>query len=150
MSRDSSDLSFDQITDHLYVGGRLSGGDWHILAALGVTVNINLQLERQDHFSGSAPEVHLWVPTADWFGPGLDALRIVVPFIGAMIRQGRLVYVHCNAGMGRAPTAAAAYLVTTGMSVERALALLREKRPATYLNHIQLQQLEDFAASLNR
>ncbi len=139
-------LDFDQITDHLYVGSRPDPDDWHILAALRVTVNISLQAESQDRFTGAAPEVHLWLPTPDWFGPGVEAIQITAEFIDQMVRSNRKVYLHCNMGIGRAPTAAVGYLIATGMTLDEALDWLRTRRPHAKPNSDQLRQLSEFTA----
>ncbi len=139
-------FNFDQITEDLFVGGRFYPGDWHILAALNITVDLNLQAEEQDNFMGTSPEVYLWLPAPDWFGPSASTIATGARFIRAMIEDGRKIYVHCNAGIGRAPVVAAAYLITTGMSVHAALELLRTQRPKINPNNQQLQQLRLFAA----
>ena len=38
-------------------------------------------------------------------------------------------YIHCAAGIGRAPTMAAAYLVTTGLTPTEAWAKIKQVRP---------------------
>jgi protein-tyrosine phosphatase len=143
-------MDFNRITEHLYVGGRLKPYDWDTLAGQGITVNVSLQAEEQDQFLGAAPEVSLWLPTPDFVGPGVDAIQIAVPFIQAMIHQGRRVYVHCHAGMGRSPTVAIAYLYASGMSLEAAVALVEMRRPTTTLNDGQRQQLREFVAGWPR
>ena len=143
-------MDFDQVTEHLYVGGRLEPGDWYILAELGITVNVNLQAEAQDRFNGTSPEVYLWLPTPDWYGPGVEAIDIGARFIDQMIRLGRKVYVHCNAGVGRAPTIAAGYLIVSSLTLEDALRVIKEKRPKASPTSGQLQQLQDFAEMWER
>ncbi len=138
---------FSEITEHLYVGGRVEPDEWPILSALGVTVNVNLQAERQDRFlMRAAPEVSLWLPTIDWSGPSPDIIRTGARFIKTMIDDGRKVYVHCMMGVGRSPIIAAGYLITIGMSVDGALALLRAKRPIVNPNVSQVLQLREFEA----
>ncbi len=141
-------MDFSQITPQLYVGSRFNPGDWHVMAALGATVDINLMVERVDRFPGSAPEVYLWLPTADWFGPSTRNMQTGAAFIDLMIKQQRIVYVHCSEGVGRSPTLVAAYLVSTGLSAEDALALVKQKHPRTNPNDIQIENLKQFAAVL--
>jgi protein-tyrosine phosphatase len=143
-------MNYNRITEHLYVGGRLKPYDWETLAKLGITVNVSLQAEEQDQFLGVRPEVSLWLPTQDFVGPGVDMLQIAVPFVQAMIREGRRVYVHCYAGVGRSPTVAAACLYASGMSLEAALALIKARRPLTSINDGQRQQLHEFVAGWPR
>ncbi|MGF1503958.1 MAG: dual specificity protein phosphatase family protein [Chloroflexi bacterium] len=140
---------FSPITEQLYVGGYLEDGDWHILAALGVTVDINLMGEAQDRFTPhAAPDVYLWLPIVDWTAPDQQTLQTGARFIELMVEQGRSVYVHCFAGVGRSPTLAAAYLVTTGLSSSEALQLLKEKRPVVDPNRAQIRALQAFERSL--
>jgi len=139
-------LSYDQITDHLYVGARPQPSDWFELAALGITVDIDLQVEGQDRFYKNVPDVYLWLPTPDWYGPNLQTLMNATRFIRMMIAQGRIVYVHCSMGVGRSPAVAAAYLVTLGMTVNTALATVQAKRSKAKLNATQIAHLEEFAA----
>jgi protein-tyrosine phosphatase len=146
----SAIMNYNRITEHLYVGGRLNPYDWDALAGQGITVNVSLQAEERDQFLGAAPEVSLWLPTPDFIGPGVGAIKIAVPFIQAMTREGRRVYVHCYAGVGRSPTVAAAYLFASGMSLEAAVALVEMRRPATTLNDGQRQQLREFASNWPR
>jgi protein-tyrosine phosphatase len=59
---------------------------------------------------------------------------------------GKSVYVHCGAGVGRAATMAAAYLVSQGQSPEQAWAAIRKKRSFIKPSPAQVEQLERFAA----
>jgi protein-tyrosine phosphatase len=54
--------------------------------------------------------------------------------------------VHCGSGVGRAPTMAAAYLVSTGLSADQAWALIRKTRPFIKPTQPQLAALEQFVA----
>ncbi len=142
------ELNFDFITDSLVVGSQPHPTDWYVLAELGLTVNISLVAEHQDRFVGAAPDTHLWLPTPDWYGPGMDTLRVSTRFIDLMISLGRKVYVHCSSGVGRSPTVAAAYLATTGMSMADALRTVKARRPVTKINDAQLGTLRHFLDSL--
>lgn len=121
--------SYHQITEQIYVGGLLDPDQWPILAAEGVTVDMNLQNEAQDWFEGEHPEVYLWLPVPDWAGPKPAAIHTGVRLLHPMIEEGRKVYIHCFAGVGRSPIMAAGYLVSTGMTSKEALAYVKEKRP---------------------
>lgn len=73
--------------------------------------------------------VHIPVPDGD--GEALrerldEAVRVVADLIDA----GGRVYLHCNAGLNRAPTVAIAYLhVHHGHSLDTACALVKSRRP---------------------
>ena len=138
-------MDFDQITDDLFVGGRLQGDDWKTLEQQGVTVNLNLQEETQDFFDGSAPKLSLWLPTPDWFGPGVENIDVGARFVASMVEAGHKVYVHCRHGAGRAPIVGAGYLVTTGLSADEAIRLMKRQRPGFKPNPGQINQLRQFA-----
>jgi protein-tyrosine phosphatase len=56
------------------------------------------------------------------------------------------VYIHCAGGVGRAPTLAAAYLITQGMPLDEALAQIRKVRPFINIVPQQMAGLKEFEA----
>jgi protein-tyrosine phosphatase len=52
-----------------------------------------------------------------------------IRFIHERIQAGGKVYIHRASGFHRAPTMTAAYLMSTGLSMEDALATIRSARP---------------------
>ncbi len=58
----------------------------------------------------------------------IGRLKVVSAIIGDNIDSGRKVVLHCTAGRGRSPTCAAAYLVSSGMSVADAKNGVASKR----------------------
>ncbi|HET90994.1 MAG TPA: protein phosphatase [Chloroflexi bacterium] len=137
-----------QITPHLHVGGQYRRRGWGRLAARGVTAVVNLRTEFDDQAAGIAPSRYLYLPTVDDNPPTLEQLRRASEFIAQEAAQGGGVYVHCGAGIGRAPTTAAAYLVSTGLTPDQAWERIRAVRPFIRLKSAQLEQLERFAAAL--
>ncbi|MBE9506635.1 MAG: dual specificity protein phosphatase family protein, partial [Chloroflexi bacterium] len=69
-------------------------------------------------------------------------------FIAEEVAQGGGIYVHCGAGVGRAATMAAAYLVSTGLTPDQAWARIREVRPFIRPKPVQIAQIERFAENL--
>src|SRR5437870_7162550 len=54
----------------------------------------------------------------------------IVALLGRLVEAGERVYLHCNAGLNRAPTAAIAYLhVREGLSLEAARDAVKQARP---------------------
>jgi atypical dual specificity phosphatase len=54
----------------------------------------------------------------------------IVGLLDDLLGRGRRVYLHCNAGMNRAPTVAAAFLhARRGMPLAAAVALVKSRRP---------------------
>jgi protein-tyrosine phosphatase len=105
-----------------------------------------MRSEFDDAVYGLGAKEYLWLPTDDDHAPTLDQLRQGVNFICEIIEGGGKVYVHCAGGVGRAPTMAAAYLVSTGLTPAEALALIRRSRPFINPTKAQLAALEEYAS----
>ena len=137
-------LNWDEITDRLVVGScPMRGSDLErIRAETRSSALLSLQHDLcHAHFGidygalrrhGRQLGLNLaWHPIRDFDAD--DARRRLpgaVRALDALLRGHDRVYVHCTAGMGRAPLAVLGYLVfIKGMLLEEALALLRERRP---------------------
>jgi hypothetical protein len=138
-------LRYCQITPQLYVGGQMNARGWRWLVGRGLTASLNMRSEFDDARYGVGPEGCLWLPTDDDHPPSMEQLGQGVSFIRDVIEGGGTVYVHCASGVGRAPTMAAAYLVSTGLSVEEVLVLIRQVRPFITPTPQQLAALDQFA-----
>lgn len=138
-------LRYCPVTPQLYVGGQIDARGWRWLAARGLSADVNMRREFDDAAHGITPEAYLWLPTDDDHAPTLDQLSTGADFIRQAIDAGGKVYVHCASGVGRAPTMAAAYLVSTGLNPDQAWALIRHTRPFINPTPPQLAVLEEFA-----
>jgi dual specificity MAP kinase phosphatase len=138
-------LRYCPVTPQLYVGGQINARGWNWLAAQGFIADVNMRSEFDDSDHGIAPKDYLWLPTQDDHAPTLDQLRTGVAFIRQAIEVGGKVYVHCASGVGRAPTMAVAYLISTGLSTDQSWALVRDVRPFVKPTRPQLAVLEQFA-----
>jgi hypothetical protein len=138
-------LRSSRITPQLHVGGQYRRRGWPRLEARGITAVINLRAEFDDHEAGIAPPRYLHVAAADDLPPSLDQLRQGAAFIAREIERGGAAYVHCGAGVGRAPLMAAAYLVSTGLTPEQAWERIRQARPFIRPTAAQREQLDHFA-----
>jgi predicted protein tyrosine phosphatase len=134
-----------EIMPGLNVGGQYRKRGWDRLHARGVTAVLNLRVEFDDEAAGIAPQRYLYLPTIDDTPPTMDDLRAGVRFITEETDRGGSVYVHCGSGVGRAPTMAAAYLVSTGLTPEEAWARIRAVRPFITPKRRQVAQVERFA-----
>jgi len=137
--------ALSQITPQLHVGGQYRRRGWRTLARRGITAVVNMRIEFDDREAGIAPPRYLHLPTVDDQAPSLERLAEGVAFIAEEVARGGSVYVHCGAGVGRAATMAAAYLVTTGLSPDEAWARIRQVRPFVRPMPPQVAQLERFA-----
>ena len=134
-----------QITPHLHVGGQYTQRGWPALTRRGITAVVDLRIEFDDRKAGIAPETYLYLPVVDDEAPSLQQLSAGVRFVTEVISSGGAVYIHCGAGVGRAPTMAAAYLVSTGMESEQALEAIQATRPFIRPKPTQVAQIERFA-----
>jgi dual specificity MAP kinase phosphatase len=134
-------LQFSKITPNLYVGPQYRKQGLRLLQTEGIHAVVNMREEKDDQALGLAPEEYCYLPTPDDEAPCIEQLRQGVEFIQRIIQKGGKVYIHCGAGVGRAPTMAAAYLIHQGMHVEEAIATIRAIRPFIFITPPQLQQL---------
>jgi atypical dual specificity phosphatase len=111
------------IDKRLFIGScPMDADDVEQLKAAGVTAVISLQtdddLEQRDinwaamenEYRRQGIVVNRW-PITDFSPSDLrKKLRGCVRLLDNLIRTGNVVYLHCNAGINRSPTAAVAYL----------------------------------------
>jgi protein tyrosine phosphatase (PTP) superfamily phosphohydrolase (DUF442 family) len=135
-----------QITPHLHVGGQYRRRGWPRLVARGITAVVNLRIEFDDNDAGIAPPRYLYLPVVDDHAPTLEQLAEGVDFMAEEIARGGSVYVHCGSGIGRAATMAASYLISTGLTEDRAWAQIRSVRPFIRPTPVQVEQIKRFAA----
>lgn len=138
-------FDYSEIDEQTFIGTNMccQYGFDHELLARGVTADISLEAERIDEPSGV--EFFLWLPTQDGQPPTPQALEQGSQAIRLLRAQGKRVYLHCKNGHGRAPTLYAAYLISTGMSVDDAIAAIRAKRPSIHPEPSQIDALRRFA-----
>jgi predicted protein tyrosine phosphatase len=137
-----------EINPQITVSGQYKKHGWPILVNRGITSVINMRTEWDDRAAGIAPPRYMHLKVIDNTPPTLEMLQAGVDFITQEIANGGKVYVHCAAGVGRAPTMAAAYLVSQGMNPDEALSLIRSIRPFIRPTPEQIAQLHSYAEHL--
>ena len=81
---------------------------------------------------------YLHVPTPDLTAPDMDKIDTAVEFIHEQITNNEAVMVHCAAGMGRAGTILACYLVKYQKhSAKDAIQKIRKERPGSIQSDVQ-------------
>ena len=129
-------VKISRIEESLYVGGKLTPKRVAFLRAHGVRAVVSLQEETLDPMLDL--DAHLWLPSHDGRPPTPSQLLFGARFIQAQIDAGRTVYVHCHAGVGRAPTLVAVYLVLRGASPDEAIARIKAARRQVRMRRAQL------------
>jgi atypical dual specificity phosphatase len=67
------------------------------------------------------------IPVKDFNPPTVEQLRDFISIVSDLDPQTKVI-IHCQAGIGRTGTFAAAYWMTKGMTVDEAVALVRKVR----------------------
>ena len=112
----------------------------------GITAVVNLRESRfSDEKAGIGGDRYLHLATIDNTPPSREDLIRGVDFITDEIATGGKIYVHCGVGVGRAPTLAAAYLISTGLTPDDALRAISAVRPFVHLTVSQRAVLDEFA-----
>jgi protein-tyrosine phosphatase len=138
------------LTERIAIGG----GIWNTenmakVAAEGITHIIDMQIEFDDTPLASAYGIEvLWNPTDDDFEAKPAALfRRGVEFAEkALLEPDAKLYVHCAAGVHRAPMMTLALLASMGWDLEDAMTLIENKRPQADFAEIYVSSVANFLA----
>ena len=140
-----SPAATSEVVNGLFVGGQQYRRGLALMRQMRIGATISLRDEADDTARGVALASHLWLPTPDNGAPTLTQISQGVKFIRQALEAGQGVYIHCGQGVGRAPTLAAAYLVSQGQSPQAALETIRKVRPFITPTRIQLKRLAEWA-----
>lgn len=141
-------LKYSRINDVMFIGGQHRVRGLSILRDVGITAIVNLRFEYDDRERGIGMDSHLYLPVRDNRAPTIEQLGHGVTFITQHASVGERVYIHCGVGVGRAPTLAAAYLVSTGYEPKEAWRVIREVRPFILPVRSQIIAVEQYAQHL--
>ena len=141
-------IRYSEVTPQLFIGPQINKAGRRKLESVGIHNSVNLRVEHDDVASGVALANHLHLPTVDDAAISLDHIGKGIDFIREAVEAGGKVYIHCAGGVGRAPTMAAAYLISTGKTVDEALQLIIEARPFIRPMAPQVEQLKEFESVL--
>ena len=136
------------ITDRIAVGG----GIWDEIrmtevAQQGVTHIINMQIEFDDRHLGVPFGIHvLWNPTDDDFQlKPPELFERGVAFAREALEHGRSkIFIHCAAGVHRAPMMTLAILRAMGWELRDAIKLIQKRRPVVDFADVYVRSVEEF------
>ena len=136
------------VTDRIAVGG----GIWNELkmievAEAGVTHVINMQIEFDDRHLGIPHGSNvLWNPTDDdfQFKPPELLERGVDFALEALEYPNTKIFIHCAAGVHRAPMMTLAVLRALGWELKEAMKHIQKRRPVVDFADVYVRSVEDF------
>jgi len=136
------------LTDRIAVGGGIWNADnMAKVAREGITHIIDMQIEFDDTALGLAHGIEvLWNPTDDDFEPKpAELFRRGVDFAQAALDgTDAKLFIHCAAGVHRAPMMALAILGSMGWDLEDAKQLIEGRRPVTDFAEVYVRSVEEF------
>lgn len=89
-------------------------------------------------------------PLREYEAPGVDQLHEIGSNVARLIQQGEVVYVHCRAGIQRAPLVACASLMRMGWSLPDAFRMVGSQRAVTAMSEDQLTVLRKLEVEMTR
>jgi protein-tyrosine phosphatase len=136
------------VTDRIAVGG----GIWYdenmaVLVRLGVTHIINMQIEFDDRpLAEGYPVTVFNNPTDDDFQlkPPRLFLGAVEFALDALDQREGKVYIHCAAGVHRAPMMTLALMRVLGWPLEEAKSLIQQRRYVVDWADVYVESVEEF------
>ena len=136
------------VTDRIAVGG----GIWNELKMIevvevGVTHVINMQIEFDDRHLGIPHGVNiLWNPTDDdfQFKPPELLQRGVDFALEALDHPNTKIFIHCAAGVHRAPMMTLEVMRAMGWELKEATKLIQKRRPVVDFADVYVRSVEEF------
>ncbi len=136
------------LTDRIAVGGGIWTADnMAKVAKEGITHIIDMQIEFDDTPLAAVHGIEvLWNPTDDDFEPKPAALfELGVDFAQkALAGSNTKVFIHCAAGVHRAPMMALAVLGSMGWGLHDAMELIERERPVADFADVYVQSVKEF------
>lgn len=137
----------DKIMEGLYLGNAFDAADEGLLEDLEISSIVNATSEIGNYFEGQG-RPYFNTPILD------SAQASIAPYFDDFLtfmnsHQGENILIHCYMGSSRSATLALLYIVyKTGATIDQALELLKERRPAVNINRRFLDELRTYVANL--
>jgi protein-tyrosine phosphatase len=136
------------VTDRIAVGGGIWNADnMAAVSRAGITHIIDMQIEFDDTaLAGPHGITVCWNPVDDDFEPKPTEVfaRGVGFALAALEEDGTKLFVHCAAGVHRAPMMTLALLGVMGWPLEDAMELIEGRRPAADFAEVYVRSVEKF------
>ncbi len=148
LTRRKVGMDITWVTERIAVGGGIWTADnMAAVSRAGITHIIDMQIEFDDTpLAGPHGIAVCWNPVDDdfelkppeVFGRGVEFALV------ALEKNGAKLFVHCAAGVHRAPMMTLALLGVLGWTVEDAMDLIEARRPAADFAEVYVRSVEDF------
>ena len=136
------------VTDRIAVGGGIwNAENMAAVARAGITHIIDMQIEFDDRPLAEPHGIAVcWNPVDDDFAPKrADVFRRGVDFaLAALEENGTKLFIHCAAGVHRAPMMTLALLGVMGWTIQDAMQLIEGRRPAADFAEVYVRSVERF------
>ena len=136
------------LTDRIAVGGGIwTSENMAKVARAGITHIIDMQIEFDDTPLGVTYGIEvLWNPTDDDFEmKPAELFRRGVDFAQAALKTADAkLFIHCAAGVHRAPMMALAVLRSRGWDLDDAMHLIETKRPVADFPEVYVRSVKEF------
>ncbi len=136
------------VTDRIAVGGGIwNAENMAAVARAGITHIIDMQIEFDDRPLAEPHGIAVcWNPVDDDFAPKrADVFRRGVDFaLAALEENGTKLFIHCAAGVHRAPMMTLALLGVMGWAIQDAMQLIEGRRPAADFAEVYVRSVERF------
>jgi protein-tyrosine phosphatase len=140
------------LTDRIAVGGGIwTAENMAAVSRAGITHVIDMQIEFDDTSLAEPHEIKVcWNPIDDDFEakPAEVFARGVAFGLAALDEPQAKLFVHCAAGVHRAPMMALALLGVLGWSLEDAMDLIETRRPAADFADVYVRSVERYLQGL--
>jgi len=136
------------VTARIAVGGGIwTAENMAAVARTGVTHIVDMQIEFDDTVLAQPYGIKvLWNPTDDDFQPKPPEVfqRGVEFALEALEEEGTKLFIHCAAGVHRAPMMALAVLCSLSWKLGQAMQLIEAKRPMVDFADVYVNSVERF------
>jgi hypothetical protein len=136
------------LTERIAIGGGIwTAENMAQVAEWGITHVIDMQIEFDDTPLGVEYGVEvLWNPTDDDFEfKPAELFRRGVEFAeSALAKDDTKLYIHCAAGVHRAPMMTLAVLGSMGWELNQAMELIERRRPVADFADVYVESVEKF------
>jgi len=136
------------VTDRIAVGGGIwNAENMAAVSRAGITHIIDMQIEFDDRPLAEPHGIAVcWNPVDDDFAPKrADVFRRGVDFaLAALEENGTKLFIHCAAGVHRAPMMTLALLGVMGWTIQDAMQLIEGRRPAADFAEVYVRSVERF------